>query len=133
MTITEFHKIWKNEIETFIEDNIKIEYVLIHPFGDEEDLLNKLKINPIDCQYVGSYIKLKQKLYFVEFLTIEKLNPQFKEGIYFSKRNNLIYSKYLIKEEYLKRIVVKNWVSKVLNNFNKLEQEKLKEKYIKLI
>jgi len=133
MTIAEFHKIWKDQIEIFNYGNTIIEYVTIHPFGDEEKLLNKIKVNPRDCKYVGSYIKLKQKLFFVEFEIVEELNHNFEKGIHFSKRDDLIYSKYIVTEEYLKKSVIKDWIIQIFNNYDKLDLERLRIEYSKFI
>ena len=133
MVLLEFNRIWKDDMALFEYEGYLIKYVTIHPFADELELLHQLNLHPKDCTYVGSYITLQGKLYFVEFNLYKDLKPHFGTGIYFKANNELIYSKCVIDKHQIFKEELDHWIKRVVNFLKNKDEIKITAQYQKII
>lgn len=126
----EFDERWKENKQLFLVNNEEFRVVTIHPFGDELQIIQKLKITPEDCTYVGSYIQTKKLISFVEFETSSQmLSNKFSKGIYYRLNENMIYSKLVSDEIWLSKTLVNEWIENMVSAMD--SSENLKEFVLK--
>lgn len=70
--IRNFDKMKSDIYQPFTIAKFKCEYIPIHPFANDAELLKELHMKPEECVNVDAYFRMKKDIYF---LSIEKGKP----------------------------------------------------------
>lgn len=117
--LRDFKKRSLRQDHIYVHNILKHKYYTIHPFADDNELLNKINVTPENCQSVDGYWHMKSDISFIQ-LSANKDITQFrmrwpKAKGYFLNFNIYVKGENITKDIF-EEIMLKIWVKGIRPN-----------------